>query len=665
MLRFFRAFAKSWFGPLIMGVLVIAFGILGGGVRDVLRGHIANAVVEAGDHDVTAAQFQKIINNRENEYLQQTGQPFPLEEAIREGADKDMLASLAQQASYSEMLSRSGIRPSDEVVAEEVRNQAESGHAPELAAVFDSVTGRFNADKLKQMLASSGISVDEFQHELADSIADQDFGAAMRYGFQPPRIYAALQAALLLESRDVTYFVIPASSVPVPPKPTDDQLKALIEQFKDRLMLPERRKLEVVRISAKAIAPTIQVAPAAVEQQFEAKKDTYGKPETRTVIEIPLNDPGKAAQVEAALKAGQDPNAVAKSVGVDAAVYTDQPEAAIVDHKAAVAAFAMQAGQVSGPVQGDFKTVILEVTKVTPGEAPDLNAAKAQITQQLQLEQAQDRALDLSNKFDDLRQGGASIQDAAAKLGLTVDTVGPVTADGKDLSSPQPDPNLTPKVLATAFQLPQGGDSDVSQDADKGEYFAVHVDQVLPPAPPGLDEKGVREFLTQAYYQQTIVGALDKDADAAEAALGKGQTIEAVAATYHAQVAHQVGMTRAAAQSLEKTFGQPFLAAAFAAKPSGVFHAGSDAMKGLIVARLDAIHPGDPKQVAAVLEQLRQRNADAYLKSLEDAVQQASVQMIHPQTNIDLARNAMGADAAMIARASKPQPAGDAPHLAQ
>ena len=259
MLRFFRGFAKSWFGPLIMGVLVIAFGILGGGVRDVLRGHIANAVVQAGDRTVTEAQFQKMFNRNQQAYLAKTGQPYPLEDAIRQGADASMVQDLASQTAYAEMLSRSGIRPSDDVVALEVRRQAESGTSPELAQVFDAVTGKFKPDMLKLLLGNNGMSIDDFQRELADSVADQDFGSALHEGFQTPRIYAALQGALLLESRDITYFVIPEASVPSPPKPTDAQLNALITQFRDRLMLPERRKLTIVRFSAKAIAPTLTV----------------------------------------------------------------------------------------------------------------------------------------------------------------------------------------------------------------------------------------------------------------------------------------------------------------------------------------------------------------------------------------------------------------------
>ncbi len=156
-----------------------------------------------------------------------------------------------------------------------------------------------------------------------------------------------------------------------PAAATDAQLTALMQQHKEQLMLPERRRLSVVRFSAKALAPTLTVDPKAVEQQFEAKKASYGKPETRSLVEIPLNDPSKATEVAAApLPRARIRNAVAKSVGVDAVSYADQPQAAIADCKAGAAAFAMKEGQVSGPVQGDFKTVVIKVTKVTPPQAP-------------------------------------------------------------------------------------------------------------------------------------------------------------------------------------------------------------------------------------------------------------------------------------------------------
>ncbi len=54
-----------------------------------------------------------------------------------------MLQELAGQTAYAEMLAQAGIRPSDDVVAQELKRQAESGKAPGLAQMFDSVTGKF------------------------------------------------------------------------------------------------------------------------------------------------------------------------------------------------------------------------------------------------------------------------------------------------------------------------------------------------------------------------------------------------------------------------------------------------------------------------------------------------------------------------------------------
>ncbi|HEY2709151.1 MAG TPA: peptidyl-prolyl cis-trans isomerase [Caulobacteraceae bacterium] len=653
MLRFFRALSKSWVGPAIMGVLLIALGVLGSGsARSLFGGRIADAIVQAGSRVVTPGQFQKMFNRNEEAYQQRTGQPFPLEEAVKQGADKGMLQDLATQTAYFEMLTQSGIRPSDEVVAVELKRQAESGQAPGLAAIFDSVTGKFRQEGLNQLLQGNGITLAEFQRELSDDIAVGDFTSAVHESFETPRIYAAIQATLLLESRDVTYFVIPAASVAPPAPPTDAQLTALMQAHKDALMLPERRRMTVVRFSAKALAPSLIVDPKAVEQQFAARKDSYGKPETRSLVEIPLNDPREAATVQAALNKGQDPTAVAKSIGVDAVSYADQPLSAIVDHKAGVAAFGLQAGQVSGPVQGDFKTVIVKVLKVTPAQAPDLAAARTQIEADLRQRQAMDKVYDLSQKFEDLRQGGASVADAAAKLGLQAVSVGPVTADGKQLTGP-PDPSITPKLLTAAFQLQQGADSDVTEDTEKGEYFAVHLDQVIAPSMPGLNETGVRQMLTQAYMQQTVIAALQKKATDAQAALKAGQTFEAVAASFGGKVTHQIGLQRASARQYAQTLGQDFLAATFGTKAGQVFVAGSDPLKGLVVARIDAIRPADPRQIAQVLDAVRQQSAQPYLEGLIDAARQAAVKMVKPRTDLALARNTIGVDDAMVARATK------------
>jgi peptidyl-prolyl cis-trans isomerase D len=361
--------------------------------------------------------------------------------------------------------------------------------------------------------------------------------------------------------------------------------------------------------------------------------------------------------VVARLKAGQDPNAVAKSIGVAAVAYTDQPESAVADVKAGAAAFALKVGEVSQPVQGDIKTVVIKVTKITPGQAPSIDAARPQIEADLRQSEALDKVYDVSQKFEDARQGGDSIAVAAGKVGATTISVGPVTAEGKDLITGQVNPALTPKLLKTAFAMAANDDSDVEQDADKGEYYAVHVDHIQPSAVANLNDPGIRPAVTQLYYQQTMVAALKAKADAASAAIAKGQSMEAAATAAGGHVVHQVGLQRVNARQYEQAMGDELLQAVFSAKPNVVFVALSPPMAGYVVGRLDAAHPADPKTVAAMIDPMRQRADQTYLEGIASATRAAAVKMVKPVTDLALADSAIGIDAAMIAKDRPKTPA--------
>ena len=148
---------------------------------------------------------------------------------------------------------------------------------------------------------------------------------------------------------------------------------------------------------------------------------------------------------------------------------------------------------------------------------------------------------------------------AAAKVGASTLSVGPVTADGKDLATGQANPALSDKLLKTAFGLGANGDSDVEQDTDKGEYYAVHVDQIQPPRLATLGDPGIRPALTQLYGRQIVIAELQKKASAATAAIGKGQSFETAAAAAGGRVTHQVGLERVNAQQYRQSLGDEFL----------------------------------------------------------------------------------------------------------
>ncbi|HEX7758778.1 MAG TPA: SurA N-terminal domain-containing protein [Caulobacteraceae bacterium] len=650
-----RSTARNPIAVALMGVLVLVFlilGIGGGGGRfpDAFRGIDANAVVVAGSHTVSPHEFKLSFDSRKQEIDQQQGQPIPVSVLAESGLDQQMLTQLAAEQSELEMLHRVGVVPSDVLVDGEIKKQP---------GAFDPVTGKFSQDRFSAMLAQQGFTPADALRLIRDGLAHRHFAAAAEYGFHAPRLYSALFAVEELENRDVTYFVMDQHAVPMPTPPTDAQLLAFMKEHVADLTVPETRMITLVRFSAKALEPSITLDPAAVEKEFEFKKDSLSTPETRFVIEIPVKTAAEGAQVAARLGKGEDPTAVAKSVGAGPIVYADKPLSAIADHKIGVAAFALSQGQVS-VVQGDLGIGVVAIQKVTPGKIATLQSGRAQIEADLRSRGARDKASDMSGKFQDARDAGASIADAARKAGATAITIGPVTAQGQDLDG-KPNALLNDKILKAAFAEAAGPQGTDVETADPGESFALTVDKVIPPALPPLEQK--RAILTQAYMRETLINALKAKADALMASIRKGGSMEAAAAQVNGHVSHQVGLQRIQAKSYMPTLGREMLENVFGVKPGDVFATGGPG--GIFIAKLDAVRPGDTTQMARLVQQIGPKLSQQYLGDVETSLRTAANDAIKPRTNLTAARLAINLDQATIdklnAKAKGPDTKGAKP----
>jgi peptidyl-prolyl cis-trans isomerase D len=631
-----RTTARNPIAITLMGVLVLVFLILGvgggGKLPDAFRTVNADAVVSAGSHSLSTRDFKRVFDQQRTKLEQQAQQPLTVDILVKNGFDARILDGVAQDESLAEVLTRAGITPSADVIDAEIRKLPEA---------FDRVTGKFSETQFNQFLASQGLTPRQAQDLLADELAQRHFSAAWQAGFNVPRLFVALEAVSALEIRDVSYFLLDPRVVPQPAPPTDAELTAFIKANAAQLMTPEMRTLTLVRFSAQALTPSTTVDPAAVKKEFEFRKDSLSSPETRSLVEIPVKSATDAQSVAARLERGEDAAAIAKSLGVEPVTYVDKPQPAIADHKLAQAVFAMRAGETRGPIQGDLGLAVAKVIKVTPGHEATFESAKAKIEADLRAKAAKDRAYEQSQKFDDARQAGSSLTDAAAKAGAATITVGPVTAKGVGLDG-KPNPLLTDAILKFAFAAPLKEEGDI-QDAGSGEYYALRVDKIAPPALPSLADK--RAELTGAWMRQHYFAAIRARAESLVGEINKGRSVDQAAAEVGAHAVHQQGMQRIQARQYQ-ALGQDFLENAFGARAGAVFV--SNAPGGIIIAKLDAVRPGDVNAMAHALEANRQRLASGYLRDVDAAVRQAALDAIKPTTNLDLARRAIGVDPTLL-----------------
>ena len=627
MLAAFRAFAKSWIAALLIGILIVAFAVWG--IRDVFRGRISDAVITAGSRTITSAGFKREFDQQKTALEQQYGQPIPLEVAVANGLDRQILEGLATREAFAEVLYKIGLRPSDKNVVAEIQK---------IPAFFDPVSGRFDKKAYAQRLADNGMTVPVFEQMVRDELAQQQLVMGLASGLMVPRAYAAMAAVYGLENRDVGAIEILPTGVPLPAPPTDEQLTAFMKENSAQLTRPEFRALSLVRFAPDQMA-TGPVDEAEVLKRYNFRKDTLSKPETRTVVQIPAKDPASAAQITARLAKGEAPDAIAKSLGVSAITYPDKPQSAIPDRKVAAAAFQMAQGQAQ-TVQGDLGQAVVRVDQVTPGHQVTLEEIRPALEAEVRKDAAAKKIDEQTQAYDDAHTKGATLAEAAQKAGVPVTTIPPVAKQGLDQQA-KPVPGLTQKLMETAFALPAGGESELV-DAGNGEYFAVRVDKIIPPAMPPLAE--IKPELSRAWLQREVVKRMQAKAEELAARVKKGESLDAVAASAGAKVTHLTGLSRQTAGQ-NPTASQELLAQTFNGKPGDVFTARGKQFEYL-VGKIEKVSTGDPAVLAQTAEQARPQMSMAYLRELQGAVQAAARQKIKVRIDADRARAALGLEPA-------------------
>jgi peptidyl-prolyl cis-trans isomerase D len=627
-----RSTARNPVAIALMGLLILVFLILGvgGGGRfpDAFRGAKADSVITAGGHATSVSDYRRIFQQQKQRIEEQNKQTFSTEFLVDNGFDRDLINQIALDDSQTEMLARAGIEPAASLIDAQIR---------QIPVAFDRVTGKFSERQFMEFLANQGLTPRQVQADLGDELAERHFATALASGFKVPRAYAALSAIAGLQNRDVSYFVLEPKAVVQPLPPTDAQLLAFEKLHAAQLTRPEMRIISLARFSAADLAPTVTISDADVQKEFDTRKASLSTPETRSIIQIPVKTAAQGQEAAQRLSKGEDPASVARAFGAEPVIYENKPRTEIADGKLAAAAFSMKEGQVAGPVTGDLGLAALKVTRVIPATAPTLASARPKIEADLKAKAAQNKAYELSQKFDDARQTGASIVDAAQKAGSPAATVGPFTATGLD-GLGKPIPQITDKIAKAAFALRAGEDSDI-QDAGPGEYYAFKVDKVIPPSVPPLEE--IRPLLTQAYMRDQLTTALRAKANALIAQLKQGKSMDEVAASVGSTVTRQQGLQLVKAQQYQ-ALGREFLSQVFGEKSGALFAAG--APNGVFIARLDAIRPGDPAATAQVLQVIQRKASEDYLRDLLTSTKVAAEKAVKVTVNLPLARQALGID---------------------
>ncbi|WP_372012731.1 peptidyl-prolyl cis-trans isomerase [Pseudoxanthomonas sp. 10H] len=412
------------------------------------------------------------------------------------------------------------------------------------------------------------------------------------------------------EKRDVELALLPA--VPVDTAEVGaDAIKAWYDAHPGDFTRPESVTIEYVEIDGSRLPAPPAADDATLRKRYEEERARFVEPEQRLASHILVRvDAGadeatrKAAEEKAqrladqARAPGADFAALARANSEDPGSRDSGGDLGWVERGAMVAPFeealfAMQAGEVRGPVKTDFGYHVLQLRELKAGA----QVAFEQAREELAREQAQadrERAFsDLTGRLTDLvYQNPSSLAPAAEQVGLQVQKLGPFTReDTLGIGA-------SPEVKKAAFSENLIEDGTASDPIQLGPEHAVviRVLEHTPEQPRPLEE--VREQVVAAVRADRQQAAAAAAADALVKRLQAGESFAEVAASAGTQVMPLPGLPRGVpAPSPEANRAIFAVTPPAEGKPAAGRFAMPDGRFALFT--VTAVHPGDPAELQA------------------------------------------------------------------
>lgn len=580
MLQKLREKTSGWIATVILGLLIIPFAFFG--VESYMQQRVETYAARIAQppswwksapqvwpvtylwstHDIDAQTYRERLetvrfNMREQQGENFDGKAFESIENKRKILDGMIDEKLMQLAA-----DRDGIVISDAEVRDEIQKMPEF-----------QVDGVFNADRYQLLLASQNppLTPQAFEAKIRDSLKNELIPTGIaRSAFVTDAEIDRLMR-LLGEHRDVSF-------VTLPPAPADTaevtaaQIDAWYAAHKGQYRRPETVRLEYVEVDGSAL-PAPAADEAELRKRYQEQIAKYSSVEKRQVshILVAVAANASAADKKAAEAKANKLAAEAKAPGADFAALAransdDSGSKANGGDLGWLAkggmpgafddtAFAMQAGEVRGPVKTDFGWHIVKVNGVQAAVQRPFDEVRAELEKDMQ-EGARERAFnEMTGKLVDAAyKTPTSLEPAAKAVGLPLQTTPAFSrAGGPGIAG-------NPKVLRVAFSDTMLQDGTASDPIELGPERSVLIRVIDHESEQALPLAQVRDAVVAAIRADRQRKAAEAAADAlVKAAKAKGLAEAAKDAGLAVGEANDVtrGMPVPSPQAAQAFFNEP------------------------------------------------------------------------------------------------------------
>jgi peptidyl-prolyl cis-trans isomerase D len=530
-----RKASSNWLGKtimaVVMGVLIVSFGFWG--IADIFRGFGQSTLAKVGHTEISVNEFRQIYTDRLQQVGRQFGRPLTADQARAFGFDRQVLQQTLMEAALDEDARRLGLGQSD----------ADIMGAIFADPLFRGVGGGFDPQRFQGIIRQMGYTEPRYLADRRKLALRRQIADTMSAGLEPSKTLIEALSRFQNEQRSIEYIRLGTAQAGTIDPPSPETLAGYFDEHKAQFRAPEYRKISFVMITPEDLGKWSEVSDEDAKKLFEQRRDRYGTPEKRQVSQMTFPSVEEAQAARNRIASGLSFEDLAKErnlnpADVDLGLVT---KSGILDPAIADAAFSLPSGEVSQPVQGKFAVALVKTGTIQPGIEPSYESVAQELKKDIAIERGRAQVATLRDKMEDERGGGASVIEAAQKLGLS-----PVTIEAVDRSGLIPGGQPVKGVPVGLNVVSQAFSSDVGVDNDpiqyKGGYVWYDVLGVTPTRDRTLEE--VKDQVEARWREDEIANRLRTKATDLVQKLGQGGKLADEAASIGAKVETANGYKR-------------------------------------------------------------------------------------------------------------------------
>jgi peptidyl-prolyl cis-trans isomerase D len=596
MLQSIRDGSRSWGAKIIIGVMVAAMALFGIESLFGLFGSDPEEVASVNGQPIMRQQVELEVQRA----LRSGQVPPEQERALR----SDVLDELITQQLLGQYAEEGGFAVSEEQLDQLIVSLPE----------FHDQDGRFSAEVFRNRLAGAGYTPLSFREELRVDIQRQHLQQGLAFSdFSLPNEQERL-AELQRQERSLRYVVLDGNDVEADIDVTEDDLQAYYDSHQERYERPEQVRLEYVIVDRQAMAEGRDVDEEALrdawrEQNRDADRQvshimiTFGDERTREEAQE------VAETARQALNNGESFADTAVRYSDDTASAEEGGDLGVISRgffgdSFDEAAFSLQEGDISEPVELDNAFHIIQVTDI---QGPTFEEQRDELAREVALSEVDDEFNQRVQQLIDESFAADDLQSVADSIGLTLNESDWLARDDEAegvLSEPG--------VMSAAFSgdvLEEGYNSEVIE-LDQDRRMVLRIAEQRDATVLSLDEvRGEVEMSVAAEQQQQ---ALLEEAQSLMADLREGE--EADIDWLEANDVSRQADTTVPQLIVQEAFRMP--------RPddNGSVYRAVELPQGVAVVALDSVSDGeiDEQMETFVSQMAEQLRAQSVLQGLVD-----------------------------------------------